>query len=904
MAAITLALLHAPAHASTTVEFSNNSAITIGDNASASPFPSVINVSGVAPALPTGIRVQLTGFSHGFETDLDILLVGPQNQRSILMSDTGGNSVLSNVTVGFDARALSAVPITGPLVSGSVYRPVNLLTGVDNFPFVLSTSTDAAPADLTAFNLQDPNGVWALYVLDDAGGASGSISGGWSLTFTVPAVFTVNSTADPGDGTCNVSECTLREAVATAGSGDLVRFSALFDAVQIITLINGEMLVNKELTVQGPGADRLTISGNNTSRVFRVGGAGTLALTGLALRDGRAADVGGAVVSDGNLFLRQVEVSNSTAGAGFNGGGLYIAGGAGMVAASSIHDNRASNGAGIEVINADATIDNSTIANNTASGSGGGVRLVSIGGGNAKTLELRQSTLARNVAASGGGLSVVANGGVAASANLRGVLLGDNLGGSLAISGAGAEVVSRRYNLASDGALGALVATGDQVNVNPRLAPLTLNGGTTPSMALLGGSPAIDAGESSAGQFDQRGQFRLFDVPGLPSAASGDGGDIGALEMRPRFVTIAGNSGAGSLRDAITTANGNGSGIDDILFDGSFFNVVRSIDLDTALPDIVGDIAVHGPGANLLTVQRNPAATGKFRVFHVADANAQGAFTGMTIANGLVESVIPNDDFGGGIFSVGRLALAAVRVTGNRTTSGGGVAVLFASAVIDGSTFDGNYAVTQGGAIAFLDNGAHAMRLNNSTISGNQAGTANYGGGIESVGQDGRALLQITNCTIVDNIALIGGGIDTTSFGPTGAGVTTISNTIVAGNSPNNFNAAPDTGGTATITSRGYNLSDDYNGVVAPLGTDKVGAAALGPLVSNGGSVPTRVPAETSPALDAGNGYNTGYDQRGPAFQRAIDLPGIDNAAPPGDRSDIGAVELQALDRVFQDGFE
>ena len=46
-------------------------------------------------------------------------------------------------------------------------------------------------------------GVWSLWVVDDTITHTGSIAGGWSLTFTVPAVFTVNSTNDPGDGTCN-----------------------------------------------------------------------------------------------------------------------------------------------------------------------------------------------------------------------------------------------------------------------------------------------------------------------------------------------------------------------------------------------------------------------------------------------------------------------------------------------------------------------------------------------------------------------------------------------------------------------------------------------------------------------------------------------------------------------------
>ncbi len=897
----------ATAQASTVVAFSNAAAITINDNASATPYPSTISVSGVAPALPTNVRVTLNGFSHAFEADVDLLLIGPQGQRAVLMSDAGASSAPASVSFGFDANSAVALPASAPVTGSSVYRPVNFAFGSpDNFPFASSTSLDHGPADLTAFNLQDPNGVWALWVVDDDPIASGSISGGWSLSFTVPTVFTVNSTGDPGDGTCNAGECTLREAVAAAGNGDLVKFSALFDSVQTITLTAGEIAINKNLTVQGPGADRLTLSGNDGSRIFRVAGNGSLSVNALALRNGRAGDVGGCVVSDGNLFLRGVEVSNCTTAPGFYGGGLYLAAGAGVISGSSIHDNRSATfGGGVAAINADVSIDNTTLAANTAGSDGAGVALYCDVAGLAKTLELRQSTIAGNRAGGGGAVAVIAANGSAPTATVRDTLLGDNVGGSFTIQGGGATVVSRGYNLTDDGASGALGATGDQVNVNPRLGPLSQDGGVLPTVALLGGSPAIDAGHSSGGQFDERGIVRLFDVPGIGAASGGDGGDIGAVEMRPQFVTTVADSGAGSLRAAIQQANNNGSGLDDILFDNTTFNVAQSIDLATALPDITSDLAVHGPGADRLTVRRSPSSATHFRVFHNPGASTRAAFSGLTIANGLLDSGVVANDVGGGIRSGGPLALSAVHVTGNQAAIGGGVAVVFASGVIDGSTFSANTGRVEGGGLLFQDNGPHALRLMHSTISGNQAGPTGFGGGIEVIGETGRALMQVTSCTIADNQGDNGGGIDTSSFGATGQGVTLLRNSIVAGNTPMNFNAVPDAGGgTAVQTSRGYNLSDNYNGVVAPLASDISGAALLGPLGMNGGSVPTRLPTDTSPALDKGNADVANHDQRGTAYRRAFDIPTVNDAPAPGDKSDIGAVELQGLDSLFRDGFE
>ena len=74
--------------------------------------------------------------------------------------------------------------------------------------------------------------------------------------------------------------------------------------------------------------------------------------------------------------------------------------------------------------------------------------------------------------------------------------------------------------------------TGDQTGANPMLAALADNGGPTQTMALSPGSPAIDAGVAAGASFDQRGQPRTFDDPGVANAATSDGTDIGAFERQ------------------------------------------------------------------------------------------------------------------------------------------------------------------------------------------------------------------------------------------------------------------------------------------------------------------------------------------------------------------------------------
>ena len=74
--------------------------------------------------------------------------------------------------------------------------------------------------------------------------------------------------------------------------------------------------------------------------------------------------------------------------------------------------------------------------------------------------------------------------------------------------------------------------------LDPKLGPLQDNGGPTPTMALLPGSPAIDQGNSSGLTTDQRDRLRTFDWPAVANASGGDGSDIGAFEGGPPALSI------------------------------------------------------------------------------------------------------------------------------------------------------------------------------------------------------------------------------------------------------------------------------------------------------------------------------------------------------------------------------
>jgi hypothetical protein len=167
---------HAPlAHAQGFV----GGAITINASGAATPYPSDLLVAGVVEPV-SGLRVTLANLSHSWPADVDILLVGPQGQNVILMSDAGSSVAINNVTFVFDDAADAALTTGGPLVSGT-YRPTNLAgTGSDLFPAPAPALSGATT--LSTFDGTNANGTWSLYVLDDSAGDGGTI-GSWSLTF-------------------------------------------------------------------------------------------------------------------------------------------------------------------------------------------------------------------------------------------------------------------------------------------------------------------------------------------------------------------------------------------------------------------------------------------------------------------------------------------------------------------------------------------------------------------------------------------------------------------------------------------------------------------------------------------------------------------------------------------------
>src|SRR5262245_9205666 len=94
------------------------------------------------------------------------------------------------------------------------------------------------------------------------------------------ATITVTTINDNGSGS-------LRQALADAVNGDTINFNSSLNG-QTITLTSGELLLDKHITISGPGANRLAVDANQASRVFRIVSGRDVTLSGMTVTNGSA----------------------------------------------------------------------------------------------------------------------------------------------------------------------------------------------------------------------------------------------------------------------------------------------------------------------------------------------------------------------------------------------------------------------------------------------------------------------------------------------------------------------------------------------------------------------------------------------------------------------------------------
>jgi hypothetical protein len=229
---------------------------------------------------------------------------------------------------------------------------------------------------------------------------------------------------------------------------------------------------------------------------------GGLTLTRMTITDNRAPGGGGIFAAASTLVIRESTISHNVALEDGSGGGIYCVAGSLTVQNSLIANNDAGReGGGISC--APGSISNSTVSGNTASLRGGGVN-VWVG-----QFTIANSTITDNTAPAGGGLDARD-----ASVRIFNTIVANNEAPENCAHDEPQELRSLGFNLSDDASCN-LTQESDQPSTDPLLGELGMNGGRTRTHPLLPGSPAIDAGvEPGCPPRDQRGVTRPQDGDG------------------------------------------------------------------------------------------------------------------------------------------------------------------------------------------------------------------------------------------------------------------------------------------------------------------------------------------------------------------------------------------------------
>jgi hypothetical protein len=344
-----------------------------------------------------------------------------------------------------------------------------------------------------------------------------SLEGRW-----VPS--TVTNLNDAGAGS-------LRQAIIDTSSGGTVDFQDGLSGT--ITLTSGVLTIDNDLIIAGPGSSVITVSGDGASEVFNIRPMSTVSISELTIAngyDGPPYSVGGGIYNGGMLTITNSTLSgNSVDGAHTYGGAIYNTGTltitASTVSGNSISANTptAFAGGGGVANFGHLLINRSAVSGNTAvsvhGSSGGGIYEGATG-----TTVITNSTISGNhVGGTGGG--VIAN---MICGNT--IVAGNTAGSAPDVAG---TLTSQGYNLIGDRTGGSGYVSTDLVGtanmpIDPMLGPLQDNGGPTQTMALLPGSPALNAGDpAQLGVADQRGVVRSGGI------------NIGAYQASARAFAIA-----------------------------------------------------------------------------------------------------------------------------------------------------------------------------------------------------------------------------------------------------------------------------------------------------------------------------------------------------------------------------
>jgi hypothetical protein len=449
---------------------------------------------------------------------------GTLNSRGFNLIGNSSGTVITGNTTG---NQLNVDPKLGPLQeNGGPTRTHALLSGspaIDkgkSFSLFTDQRGSTRPVDTPVIaNADDGSDIGAYEVQGDQLVGCGDV--------------VVRNNNDGGQGS-------LRAVIANACAGSTITFAA--NVRGKITLMSGELLLNKNLTINGPTPDLLTVSGNHNSRIFNIPAGFGVNLSGLTLSEGLApagaGARGGAIQNAGNLTISTCaftgnSVAPSAAGDG-HGGAIENSKDLHLKYCTFNNNSAQGGGAIYNSPGGNCTVLLCTFTKNFVlfNGGGGGGAVLHRG----VLLDVSESTIAENTADGAGGGLFTSDVPKASSYFRNNIIASNHAPNSPDTYGA---YTSYGYNLVgvSDAGNGFTNNSDHSGNVSspldPKLLPLASNGGALQTIALQPDSPAVDQGVSDSSR-DQRGFPRPVDFPGIyPGSSGGDSSDVGAFELSP-----------------------------------------------------------------------------------------------------------------------------------------------------------------------------------------------------------------------------------------------------------------------------------------------------------------------------------------------------------------------------------
>jgi hypothetical protein len=396
---------------------------------------------------------------------------------------------------------------------------------------------------------------------------AGSI-GKFTVNIDLPQPLVVDNLGDLDDGKFSAGNLTLREAIGlvnfSSSSSNSITFApSLFAAgAKTMTLSGTEMKITNGVTITGPGANKLTIDGNNASRIFNIDNNLTakmnVSMSGMRLTKGQSSGSQSSVDSGGGaIFIESESVTldgmelDNNISASFGGAIMSNSGSTLLITNSSLHHNTANGGdttqggGAIQLMflsSGSMIIRNSTLAFNVA----GAMTTTSVGGAiigysGVPNLVIENCTITQNTAHQGGGVRSfsASDGNVVVASSIISGNIGKTNQPDLQTGGSTPWNITNSFIGSTDG-FGSSVTMDGYTSANigyaVQLGPIQNNGGPTSTMALLkSNTSGINEGSNpSALATDQRGYKR--DVGGQA--------DIGAYELQPpRVAAVLINDG-------------------------------------------------------------------------------------------------------------------------------------------------------------------------------------------------------------------------------------------------------------------------------------------------------------------------------------------------------------------------